>query len=617
VIGLRDRSIRHRLLLMSLASTAVALVLASGGFLTWDLWQFRSDLRQEIGAQARLLSESGGASLAFQDDEVGEEILDSLALRPRVEVACLYLPSGVTLASYERDPGGGCPSQPVAMSTFGWDTYEAVSPVRYEGDRVGTLYIRRELGDMYARLRVGALAVAGLLLLAIGAAVVISARMQRSFVNPLLQLANTARAISTTDNYGLRADPSSPDEIGVVTRAFNDMLDRMAASIARERDANRLKDEFLATLSHELRTPLNAVLGWTRMLRSGHLEREAQAKALATIERNAQTQAMLIEDLLDMSRIVSGRPRLQAREADLAAVMDAAVDVIRPAAAAKRLRLDVEIADRPALTYGDPGRLQQIAWNLLSNAVKFTPPDGQIWIRLERDEGYRLSVRDTGPGIDPGFLPLVFDRFRQQDGTPTREYGGLGLGLAIAKQLVELHGGTITAHSPGPGGGSTFEVFLPSVLSADTAQTRARPLDAFPSDIIDPTLLEGVRVLVVDDDEDARLLLDATLSQYGAEVTTAANVAEGLAAVDRCHPDVLLSDIAMPGEDGHTLIRKLRVRPPSEGGDIPAVAVSAYASIADGLAAESAGFQAHVAKPFDASEVVNLVALLGQGARRA
>jgi CheY-like chemotaxis protein len=317
-----------------------------------------------------------------------------------------------------------------------------------------------------------------------------------------------------------------------------------------------------------------------------------------------------------MSRIASGAPRLHYGEVDMAAVVDAAITVIRPAAAARRLELTVDIRARPAMTYGDSGRLQQVVWNLLSNAIKFTPPEGRVWVQLEHDNGYRLSVRDTGAGIDPAFLPLVFEPFRQADGTITREHGGLGLGLAITKQLVELHGGTIEARSAGRGAGATFEIHLPSVVTASPEQVAHDPLfKARPAMILDVSLLQGLHVLVVDDEEEARTLLETALTQYGAQVTTVSSVAEAWRVIDRRPPDVLLSDIAMPDADGHSLVRQLRARAPSQGGAIPAVAITAYASVTDTLVAEAAGYQAHVAKPFEPSEVATLVALLGRTAQ--
>ena len=529
-----DLPIRRKLLLMTLTSTAVALTLASGGFLGWDIVQFRSAVRQEVAAQSGIVAGNSGAPIAFRDDRVARDILANLEVQPHVEVACLYERAGRVFTSYRRDAAAACPSPPPGESVFGWTTFDVVAPVEIGRERVGTLYIRRGLSDMYARLRVGAAAALGLLLLAFGAAFLTSVRMQQSIASPLLELADTARQISTTRNYTLRATPASDDEVGTVMRAFNEMLDRIAGALDGERRANRLKDEFLATLSHELRTPLNAVLGWTRVLRSARLDPSAHSKALEAIERNARVQALLIDDLLDMSRIASGAPRLHYGEADMAAIVDAAVAVIRPAAAAKRLQLMVDIRARPAMTYGDAGRLQQIVWNLLSNAIKFTPPEGRVWIQLEHDNGYRLSVRDTGSGIAPAFLPLVFEPFRQADGTITREHGGLGLGLAITKQLVELHGGTIEARSAGRGAGATFEIHLPSVVAASPEQVAHDPLfKARPAMILDVSLLQGLHVLVVDDEEEARALLETALTQYGAQVTTVSSVAEAWRVIEQ------------------------------------------------------------------------------------
>jgi signal transduction histidine kinase/ActR/RegA family two-component response regulator len=613
VAHFRDLPIRRKLRLTTVTSTTAGLALASGGFASWDMTQFRSAVRQDMTAQSVIIAENSGAALTFGDDRVAGGILTTLRLRPHVDMACLYGSAGVLFTSYRRGRTRGCPSPPPGAARFGWDAFDVVAPVTVDNERIGTLFIRRNLGDMYERLRVFMGTMFGLLVLAVAAAILTGTRMQRSIASPLLQLADTARTISTSRDYSLRATPQSNDEIGTVINAFNEMLDRTVEALERERTANRLKDQFLATLSHELRTPLNAVLGWTRVLRSARLEETAQSKALEAIERNARVQALLIEDLLDMSRIASGTPRLDFHAADLAAIVDASVEVIRPAAFAKRVRLEVEIRTRPAMTHGDSGRLQQVVWNLLSNAIKFTPPEGQVSILLERRGGYRVSVRDTGAGIDASFLPLVFEPFRQADGTITREHGGLGLGLAIAKQLVELHGGTIEAGSAGRGEGATFDVYLPSVIAAPAQGDMHDPVcDALPAMRMDDRLLDGLHVLVVDDEEDARELLATTLTRYGAEVTTAASAATAWTEIERHPPDVLLSDIGMPDQDGYTLVRQLRLRPPLRGGGIPAVAITAYASVNDRLAAESAGYQAHVAKPFEPSEVARLVATLGR-----
>jgi signal transduction histidine kinase/ActR/RegA family two-component response regulator len=608
----RDLSIRRKLLVMSVASSAAAVVLAGSGFLTWDIIRFRSDLRRDLTAAVNLLAENSGAPLMFRDDRVAQEILSGLRNQPRIVTACLYDQNGAVFSRYQRPAGAACPAAPVSVGSLGGDALEFVGPVVVDEKRVGSIYVRRDLADLYERLRVAGLTALVLLLVATAGALLMTTRLQQSIAVPLLTLARTAREISTTRDYSIRAQAAGEDEIGVVVAAFNEMLDRTKEALDREREANRLKDEFLATLSHELRTPLNAVLGWTSMLRSGRLDQATHAHALETIERNARAQVTLVEDLLDMSSIVNGQPRLRARTADLAAIVDAAVDVVRPSAMAKQIGISLSVEARPALTHGDPGRLQQIVWNLLSNAVKFTPPRGTIEVRLSRENGHLLSIRDTGRGIDPAFQPFVFDPFRQADGTSTREVGGLGLGLAIVKQLVELHGGTIRVRSQGLGEGATFEVVLPSVVDRRSAEEGPLPKDDGQRMPVNSKLLSGLNVLVVDDEEDTRLLLSATLTQHGATVTTASTVREALASVDRQLPAIVLSDIGMPHEDGLELIRQLRARSPARGGSIPAVAVSAYASLSDGLAAEAAGYQAHVAKPFEPSEIVQLVALLSR-----
>ena len=628
----RDLPIRRKLLLLTLAPTGAALLLASAGFLTWDIVERRREIRNDVEAEALVLPENLAASITFDRPEEIDRTLAVLEIRPHVRFACVYTLTGTRVGSYRRDGEAGCPPAPPSQNAFGWATYEYVANIEHESERVGTFYISRDLLDVQRRLLVGSVTILGLLLLAVGAALALARRMQRSVSEPLLDLADTARRVSTTRDYSLRAAAPTRDEIGVVVRSFNEMLDQIAdrttelskanaelqreveerkrverdrvVALERERDANRLKDEFLATLSHELRTPMNAVLGWARVLRSTAADEPTRERGLESIERNARAQARLIEDLLEISRIVTGKLRLQVREVDLAAIVDTAVDIVRPAALAKRLRLDASIEMRPALTQGDPDRLQQVIWNLLSNAVKFTPPDGQVGVRLVRKNGFVLTVQDSGSGIDAKFLPHVFDAFRQADGSATREHGGLGLGLAIARQLVEAHGGTIEARSDGKDRGAVFEVFLPSVV--DARQPEQPSTDAG-GDSVDASLLAGIDVLVVDDDEDARLLLQMTLSGYGAVVTTAASAREALAAIERSVPHVVLSDIGMPHEDGYDLLRWLRARTPEDGGTIPAIAVTAYASAADRSSTQAAGYQAHVAKPFEPGDVARLV----------
>ena len=380
--------------------------------------------------------------------------------------------------------------------------------------------------------------------------------------------------------------------------------------LQREQHASRLKDEFLATVSHELRTPLNAILGWSRVLRTANVNETLHARALESIERNALAQARLIEDILEVSRIVTGKLRLKVGTLDLTQVIDAALDVVRPALDAKDIRLECDVPPSPWLGIGDFDRLQQVIWNLLSNAVKFTPRHGVVRIALTRSDGWdRIIVSDSGKGIDPAFLPHVFAPFRQGDASTTRDQGGLGLGLAIVRQLVELHGGSVRAESDGEGRGSRFTVLLPVPAHlADTATRRTGPVLRAPEPApLPPPDLSGVRVMIVDDDADARELVAATLGHYGADVTEGTSVADAMALLPEARPHVLLSDIAMQSEDGYALIQRIRTLPKERGGLVPAIALTAYAGAADRARALSAGFQLHIPKPFDPLELARVV----------
>ena len=386
-----------------------------------------------------------------------------------------------------------------------------------------------------------------------------------------------------------------------------------AARVETER-ASRMKDEFLATLSHEIRTPLNAILGWATMLRSGRLEGHGAEQGLEIIERNARVQAQMIEDLLDMSRIISGKLRLDVQRIDLASVIRAAAETVAPAASAKGIRVQLVLDPLAGPVSGDPNRMQQVFWNLLSNAIKFTPKGGRVQVLLERVNSHlEASVVDTGQGIDPAFLPHVFDRFRQADATTTRPVGGLGLGLAIVKQVVELHGGTIHATSRGMEQGAAFVVMLPlTVIHAEQAQLplRRHPNADRVSTVDSPVQIAGVRVLVVDDEPDARALLRRLFEECGAIVSTASSAPEALSFLQDQLPDVLISDIGMPSEDGYSLIRRVRALPRESGGRTPAIALTAYAGSEDRVRAVVAGFQHHLAKPIEPVELIVMVASL-------
>ncbi len=371
-------------------------------------------------------------------------------------------------------------------------------------------------------------------------------------------------------------------------------------------DANRMKDEFLATVSHELRTPLHAILGWSRLLRSAKLDEQGSFRALETIERNALAQAQLVADILDVSRIVTGKLKLDMRDVAAATVIESALDAVRPTAHAKGIELEVTIADPGITVLADPGRLQQIVWNLLSNAIKFTPASGHVAVELRRTNGEaEIRVSDSGIGITRDFLPYVFDRFRQADSSTSRSHGGLGLGLAIVRHLTELHGGTVSVESEGAGSGATFTVRLPVVSSYRLPPPLHRLESSRP---VPDSMLAGVRVLAVDDQADARDLVSATLERYGATVFTAASTREALDLLDVERPHVVIGDIGMPDEDGYTLIRKIRARPADENGRVPAIALTAYARREDHDRAVDAGYQMHLSKPIDDVQLVRAVA---------
>ncbi|HXM79092.1 MAG TPA: response regulator [Thermoanaerobaculia bacterium] len=382
---------------------------------------------------------------------------------------------------------------------------------------------------------------------------------------------------------------------------------------AEAREANRIKDEFLTTLSHELRTPLSAILGWTRTLRTGAADAVKVEHGLEVIERNVRAQTKLIDDLLDVSRIITGKLRLTVRPAALAPIIDAALDAMRPAAEAKDIQIAVERRLSPGedMVVGDPDRLQQVVWNLVSNAIKFTPPGGRVTVELSRaDADFQIRVSDTGRGISPEFLPRVFERFHQGDSSTTRAHGGLGIGLAIARHLVELHGGTISAQSPGENAGSFFTVLLPRVaLGIHTPEALPREEEpAVPGARASVGNIEGVSVLLVEDEPDGRELLVEALRTAGGRVAAAESARAALALFADRPPDVLVSDIGMPEEDGYALIRAIRALPADRGGAVPAIAVTAYAREEDRLRALAAGFQAHIAKPVDPGELVAAVA---------
>jgi PAS domain S-box-containing protein len=388
------------------------------------------------------------------------------------------------------------------------------------------------------------------------------------------------------------------------------LLERERLARAEAQTATRTKDEFLAVLSHELRTPLQSMLGWTQMLKERGLDERTVQKGLLTIERNVKMQTQLIEDLLDVSRIVAGKLRLARTQVDLAQVIASGVDLAKVAADAKSIRIDMRIEPMAGEILGDPTRLQQVVSNLLTNAVKFTPREGSIRVRLERDDTVaRITVEDTGRGISPEFLPHIFDRFCQAESVTLRSQGGLGLGLAIVRHLVELHGGAVKAESPGNGRGATFTVTLP-IVSSERRVVAAERQETTRNAPLPPIALEGVRILLVDDDPDAGDMLEAVLQRAGADVRAHRSAHGALEEIESFHPHLLISDIGMPEKDGYALLRQVRARESVEGGHVLAVALTAFASQADREQALAVGFEAHIAKPVSPYDIVNTVARL-------
>jgi signal transduction histidine kinase/CheY-like chemotaxis protein len=628
-------SLRRQLALKTVVTSGMAVVLLSAAFLLYDLARFQETLVRRLAAEAEIVGQNSVSAVLFEDPESARGTLAGLRADPAVKAAAIYDAHGRLFATYLRDVASREPLPPTLPSLAGPSvTHEHGGltlslPIHFDGKLAGAVLLRAELAERAALLRRYAGIGLGVGLGVFALAVLLSLRVQRTIMRPIVGLAETARAVSERKDYSVRAEPARVDELVPLVTTFNEMLENIhrrdaelqEASLALKKtvdertvlyrqahEANRLKDEFLATLSHELRTPLNAIVGWTALLADGRLDADGRRKAILAIERNARAQTKLIEDILDVSRIVSGKIRLSVGPVDLPAVIRHAVDAVRPAADAREIRLELALDAHAGPVVGDPDRLQQVVWNLLSNAIKFTPRGGRVHVELGRANAHaEIVVRDTGVGIPREFLPHVFDRFRQADASSTRSHGGLGLGLAIVRHVVELHGGSVDVASEGEGKGATFSVRLPLVPTARAVAALPPAGTEVPAS---GAILAGLRVLVVDDDLDSRELLAISLTRSGAEVRSASSTRAALAAIEEQPPDVLLSDIEMPGEDGYALIEKVRALPPERGGRVPAAALTAYARAEDRVIALQRGFQIHLAKPIDTAELAAVVASL-------
>jgi signal transduction histidine kinase/ActR/RegA family two-component response regulator len=616
--------LHRKLVTVALIVVAVTLAIATVGLTAIDLWRYRSSVVAETTSLATIVAENTQAAVAFRDPTDATRTLAALRVLPSVRQACLYLPDGALFAQYVRD-GQPCSQTRSADDAFGVAT-GLVYVVR-NGETLGLVQVRRDLGAIGPRLLATALIVLVLLAVVGVIAVAVADRLHRSITAPITRLAAAARSIQP-DTVAPSLPAVGDGEVGDLARALSGMLQRLAEAsdqlrrrevereelLGREREASRLKDEFLAAMSHELRTPLNAIVGWSHILTSSAVNPETMAKGLASIERNARAQSRLIEDLVDVSRIVSGKLVLRTGPVDLRDVVAAAAEAIRPSTRAKEIAFDVHLPDAPCLVTGDRDRLQQIVSNLLSNAVKFTNTAGGSVRVAVHDLGAEceIVVTDSGIGIPPAFLPYVFDRFRQADGSLTREHGGLGLGLSIVKELTELHGGTIEAASRGPGLGATFTVRLRAIPHVPAkAAIRHEPREA-------PRLvLQGVHVLVTDDNLDAAELLATALRAEGARVSIATSGALALAEWERQPADLLLCDLAMPGLDGFEVVRRIRERDALADRATRAIAVTAHATEAHATRSRDAGFAAYVAKPFHFPDLLDaILEVLGKTPRR-
>ena len=506
-----------------------------------------------------------------------------------------------------------------------------------EGDHIYTPYSRIEPNGWSAALGIPTTMVeaavyrsvavyGGGVTISIALGIVAVIGVARSINRPIADLRAAAQALGR--RAALRPPETAIQEIREVAAALvtaaeehargeahrEELLHREREARATAEAADRAKEEFLAVLSHELRTPLNAVYGWARMLRTGQVRGEAQlTRALEAIERNANAQVQLVDDLLDVSRVITGKMRLDVRAVDLKQVVEAAVDAVRPAAEAKTIRVQSVLDPRAGPITGDPDRLQQVVWNLLMNAVKFTPKGGRVQVSLQRVNSHvEIVVSDSGQGIAPDILPAIFERFRQADSSSTRVHSGLGLGLALVKHLVELHGGTVVARSAGEGKGATFVVKLPLAIAEipPGPVPRVHPTAPAVDSVPGGARLDGLRVLVVDDDPDALDLATAILGGAGAAVRRCGAAAEAVDTVRTWRPDVLVSDIEMPGEDGYSLIRRVRALDGGEGGATPAVALTAYGRTQDRMLSLAAGYNMHVPKPVDPGELTTIIASL-------
>ncbi len=619
----RAQPIHRKLVITSMIKTTAVLSIAMIALLVLDAVRFHTAARQDSQSLASMAAEVVRPALAFADDAGVTPELQIFRLRPQIERACVYGHKGTLLGQYVRPQLDPCSA--AVPSSSPWYVLDALVPVTLGEELVGHVYVVRDWQTLLSRLWAAGMASLIVLVLASGVLFVLSDRLHRNISEPIRQLASATAEMGRTGVYHLPPIEVSEDEVGQLVTSMDEMVNRVQqvtndltrtndalrieiqerqlveqereALLHREQEANRMKDEFLATVSHELRTPLNAIVGWAQVLSTSTPDAAVIAKAAASLHRNAQTQARVIDDLIDISRIVTGKLRVTPEPVDLRQIVEASVEAIRPMAAHARVRLDVSLPESTCVINGDRSRLQQVVWNLLSNAVKFAH-DGHVTVAVTQQDGFLdLVVSDDGQGIPPEFLPHVFDRFRQADSSVTRQHGGLGIGLAVVKELVDLHGGTLEARSEGRGKGATFTVRFPCVTTEVPCEPAA---DRMPS-------LEGLTVLAIDDNPDSLEVLEAVLIDAGAQVQTASSGMQALELWQRAASDVLLCDIAMPQMSGYELLTRIRDLDRLAGRVTPAIAVTAHATDEQVARSAQAGFQMHIAKPFDRKALLKAI----------
>jgi signal transduction histidine kinase/ActR/RegA family two-component response regulator len=609
VAGFKDQPIARKALILGLVPTLSAILLVVSLSMLATYVQARASLVQDLATESAIAADNVSAALAFSDHKAAQDTVNAFRAKGNIEAVCVFDASGRLFASFVQS-AGACPAEWRPPDSKG-SKIEQDQPILLAGSRrVGVVRAIGNFSRLYGWMRRQVLVALGTLVAGIGLSLLVTSQLGRAITNPVLNLARTADRVSKSGDYAMRVPKTTDDELGHLTESFNSMLEQIqrqhetsAVLLEREQEAGRLKDHFLAAVSHELRTPLNAILGWVQIVRTTHPSEQTMERALESLERNAHAQARVIEDLIEISRVVTGKLQLKREIVDLRRVVRAALDVVSPTMNSKGVELSLMLPDRQMPVSGDPDRLQQVVWNLFSNAIKFTPSGGSVTVVLDASASdVVLTVSDTGIGITPEFLPFVFDRFRQADGTLTRAHGGLGLGLAIAKELTELHGGSVTVVSGGKGKGTTFTIRLPRSAAADPAGD----VESIPAPASSLSLA-GVRALAVDDDPDALEVLTAALAAYGAVVRRAASGAEAIAAW-RSEPfDVLVCDLAMPDVDGFAVLRGIQEGATRSTAPIFAIALTAHASQEDRQRSLAAGFRRHVSKPYDLTDLIEAI----------